>query len=611
MNTDDENEKINPDTGTESYDDDAVEELYEDIENDGVDTPNNDVNENVSNNESNNYEARRNAKREQVNNAIDDVAASAVSKIAGVPKPLAKMALNSPFGPGKSPVNNLISHKLRNKIADSIPAPEGEVEVPEEKTEENTEKKTSPLSNAIQGQNDASKDAVTQGIVTGLKALSKHPTFWLVVGIVILIVIVLIILMVYFADESENNSQYFSSNYSEECDGFDFNATPMTREEFIEKVTDYYTNKSSAKDNAKQAFIENADTIYDMSMQNNINPEIVVIRAVAEGHSPSGYYDGEEGKNNYWGIGCTNTGGIVACNGYSSFDEGLEDFLKIIGDKSSLFEMMQKYSSLGSYWYNPGDRGAGGCYYLDSVKPYLDENRYNEVVQICNGSKCSKDDTSNCTKTTEEDRNAYTEYQVSNMLNLREQIFGISREACNSYSSNCTIYAQGDSRWGSILLGKSHADMANYGCAVTALAIGISCSGTPITVENFDAGVFVQELNNSQCFYDNGDINWTCSGIAKVAPGVSIDRDINDTDVSGYTAEQKNAKINSYDPSEYFLILQIKNQHTSSHFVVFDKINGSNYTVKDPGKGKLNDVLINDIKRIMAFRYAKGESENG
>ena len=43
-------------------------------------------------------------------------------------------------------------------------------------------------------------------------------------------------------------------------------------------------------------------TIYDIATKNGINPEMVIIRAESEGYSPGA------SKNNYWGMGCTNTG---------------------------------------------------------------------------------------------------------------------------------------------------------------------------------------------------------------------------------------------------------------------------------------------------------------
>ena len=88
--------------------------------------------------------------------------------------------------------------------------------------------------------------------------------------------------------------------------------------------------------------------------------------------------------------------------------------------------MMSTYSYIGDYWYNPGGSGLGGCYYFDSIKEYLSASRLPTVQNACNGPDCGKGGSGTCTKTTTEDQEAYTKYQVNkNMGPDRYNIFGL------------------------------------------------------------------------------------------------------------------------------------------------------------------------------------------
>ena len=68
----------------------------------------------------------------------------------------------------------------------------------------------------------------------------------------------------------------------------------------------------------------NIGVVYDTSKSANVNPELVIARAMAEGNSPG------VSKHNYWGMGCTNTGGLAACITYSSLQAGIKGFALLI-----------------------------------------------------------------------------------------------------------------------------------------------------------------------------------------------------------------------------------------------------------------------------------------
>lgn len=209
-------------------------------------------------------------------------------------------------------------------------------------------------------------------------------------------------------------SMYADGTY---CSDIPLSQTSLSRQEFIDLVNN---NVSSS------VFKANAGKIYDISIKNNFNPEMVVIRASLEG----GFTE-QGGKNNYWGIACFN--GSSKCKEYSSFDEGVLAYINNIKghNYTSAYNMMLSYAYIGDYWFNPGGSGLGGCYYFEHIKTYLPEDRISEISDACQSTKsCQKGGIGDCLKTTDADQQAYAKWQVSKMTAERERIFGIPAEEC-------------------------------------------------------------------------------------------------------------------------------------------------------------------------------------
>jgi len=411
-----------------------------------------------------------------------------------------------------------------------------------------------------------------------LAFIKKNPY---VLGVILIVFFIILLLL--FLMGVASNSNYFQ----EECDIFPMNDTRLSRDDFIIKLTEYFQNEPKEYGDV---FLENAGNIYDISISNNINPELVVVRAIAEGGSP-----GKE-TNNYWGIKCYN--GQDSCETYESFDLGVLSFIEIVAEYETVTEMMQRYAYIGDYWYNPGSSSLGGCYYFPYIRSFMSENRAFDLELVCEESKKCYDGTQpSCTETTEEDQEAYAEYNVSIMADLREKIFGLEPEVCDKFNAECALYNQWDSKWGYIHLGSSAANMSKYGCAVTALAIGISCSGTDLTVENFDAGLFVRYLNQGNCFDIHGNINWTCKAISDVAPAV---KHVTRVNFAGKTTSEKNAIIDSYNDGHHFIILH---NNVQGHFVVYSSTASLTYEAMDPNGGKIAHHAISAIDRIEVFEY--------
>ena len=433
-------------------------------------------------------------------------------------------------------------------------------------------------------------EAAVKAVNALIKLATSNPIVAMLLGGFLIILLLLMIFIVMSGGAAASYEEGSSNSYSSACDSMSISSTTLTKSEFVDKLSEYASGSSSK---GSKTFAENAESIYDIATSNNINPELVVVRAIKEGFSPGA------SNNNYWGIGCTNTGGKKACKSYSSFDDGVLAFVENISQYDSVSAMMSRYAYIGSYWYNPGGSGVGGCYYYDYIKEYLSESRSSEVNKVCSSSKsCTTSGGSNCTSTTDEDQLAYAKWQVNGMATLNKNIFGVVPEECKSYSGDCTIYAQGDPKWASTKVGTG-GTMSSIGCAVTSIAIGISCSDTPVTVDDFDAGVLVEALNKGKCF-SGGNIIWTCSAIQKIAPEVSY---VGAIDTNGYSNAQKQLLIDSYPQDQYFILLKIVNSKTRSHYVVYSDTEGENFVTKNPAGGKISNQLIKDIKKIVIYKH--------
>ena len=254
-----------------------------------------------------------------------------------------------------------------------------------------------------------------------------------------------------FVSEAEPR---YESNCTYEGEGGEFNSlkTSLTKAEFVSLMNKYGQGYGG---NFVKYFQNNAELIYDVSVKNNINPELVVVTAETEmGYSLcGGYY-------NFWGIGIPN--GTSCENGphYSSMEEGITGYAKYINEYASkdsqyynmimnrykervaancakggygtpdtLEGMQSIWSGIGEYWINPGSSSVGGCYYM---KAYLNQGfMKDKYTQAYYNKKCGtstyncQSNTKNCFKTTTCEKSDYTKWQVEGKVATRKKIFGI------------------------------------------------------------------------------------------------------------------------------------------------------------------------------------------
>ena len=282
-------------------------------------------------------------------------------------------------------------------------------------------KAKSTAKNAVKKVENKAKTAI-------VNLIKKNPYVLLIIlGAGLFFILMIMIFAAFTGDKSDGSGGSSSaSSYNTSIgttDGIPFNSTTLSKQEFKERFAAYIENHPTsypAVSEGRQVFLNNIDLIYDTAVSYNINPEIIVIRATLEGFSPGRDY-------NYWGMGCTNTGGGLDCTKYDSFQEGVRVYAEKATRFSNYTEMISQYGYLGEYWYNPGSSAQGGCYYLETLKPYMSTSRYNEVYSYCSRDSyiCTKTETSNCLKTIEEDYDAYVQNHIQIAIKQRKTIFGL------------------------------------------------------------------------------------------------------------------------------------------------------------------------------------------
>lgn len=467
---------------------------------------------------------------------------------------------------------------------------------------------------SINASEDEKKKIIRKKIINLIKA---HPWLLAVIGVFFLIIIILLLMGgAAGADDVETSDSDINYNYSSACSEFPMKTTSLTKDEFRELLENNLVPTSDAikERDGIEVFIENADTIYEIATENNINPELVVVRAALEGFTPG--FEGGVQTNNYWGLGVGN--GTHDGIHYESFDVGVLEFVRNVSQYSTVAHMMSKYAYIGDYWANAGDNSLGGCTYVTYMQPhYENKERAAEVLEICSRNSCPYaynelgdayvTNPSSCEPTNADDQLAYGGYQAESMVSKRKTIFKLSPEDCSASSdfgdfSRCIIFNQFDNRWIDRTLGTTTTTMRS-GCAVTSVAIGISCFGENYD-ESFTPAKYLDLANSSEyvasCF-DVDNIQWNCPVIQHFASNIHYVSAYED--LLGASDDYKIGIINSFNPKQYFFIIQIKNAATKSHFIVLQNINKEKgtFTCLNPGGGTMTEEKIQDIKAIKIF----------
>lgn len=224
------------------------------------------------------------------------------------------------------------------------------------------------------------------------------------------------------------------------CGEFSLTSTSLTQQEFVTLMRNYCN--SSNNQHFCENFADHAEEVYSAAINNNVNPELVVVTAGAEQgwKKTCGY--------NFYGIGIGNGQGCEAGGQYSTLEEGIKAYAETInsyleggsranmitqrynersnagcdpsghGLPGTLAGMQSVYSWIGNHRYNPGSGGKGGCYYLNIIYG----SGYCSRVATCSSpyNNCS-----DASRTTVCEQNDYTAYQLKGKVEMRNKIFGL------------------------------------------------------------------------------------------------------------------------------------------------------------------------------------------
>lgn len=210
--------------------------------------------------------------------------------------------------------------------------------------------------------------------------------------------------------------------------------------ENFKKSVNAYIQRNSNTSAASYLNTWDLDEVYNEAVRNNINPELLVVRAIKEGFSP---YNKDRSNYNYWGLGCYNGSG--RCEHYSSMASGIAGFAsaRSVRSAESLEDMMSTYAYIGNNWYTRTQGSSnywsdGGCPYFPYIRKYMPSGRAEEVARYCENPfyVCVNDSTPTCFPTIAVDQTAYTMYNIQGMNDDYVEIFGAYHEGRDGNCSN-------------------------------------------------------------------------------------------------------------------------------------------------------------------------------
>lgn len=222
------------------------------------------------------------------------------------------------------------------------------------------------------------------------------------------------------------------SDFNGTCTGGNvpFSNTPLTRSEFISLVTEFLSTGNYQS--YAQYFIDYAGDIYDMGKRKNINPELIYIFARKETAFTANSLDTQH--YNYYGMGHGNEQSHGTF--YDSFMEGVEALFNYFVDKGSLEAVVKVYSYFGDWLYHfdsKKEQGLGGCYYAKIMfgENYSRCNSSYYCAPIYSGGKIVGRSPT-CVPSTQEEKDAYIEWQSEKYVQHRQAIFKLGKEICSS-----------------------------------------------------------------------------------------------------------------------------------------------------------------------------------
>ena len=244
----------------------------------------------------------------------------------------------------KNQVQNIINDAKSKLYQATPPAPElkNKAKEPVNNVKDNIKNKVK----------EKGKEAAKKTGHVFLNFIKKNPYVLVIIGIIIFVLFITIIIGGAVMSSCTIEYEYLS-----------LKETEFTKEQFVNKFTNYFSKDDIGWHNCTNYFRdygleEIASEFYDVSIENEINPEVTVARAIAEGCSPSANnestpaelrYDGVAVTDwkkayNLWGIRCYH-GSIGDCATYNSLEEGISYFSTLVRPYDTARDMMARYIS--------------------------------------------------------------------------------------------------------------------------------------------------------------------------------------------------------------------------------------------------------------------------
>lgn len=173
----------------------------------------------------------------------------------------------------------------------------------------------------------------------------------------------------------------------------------------------------------------------------------------------------------------------------------------------------------------------------------------------------------------------------------------------NAASDAYRYWAQWDSEWGSIHLGKSQYTMKSSGCLVTAIAMLICHTGSA-DASSFNPGTLVTYLNNNGGFTSDGSLYW--GKVSGAADSFTLYN--SRVSLANMTKAQKIAKMAEYVKDGYGIIISVRN---GGHWVALDRIEGSTVYMLDPGDSNTDLFATYSESGVDRLAIYKGKNAGG
>lgn len=165
--------------------------------------------------------------------------------------------------------------------------------------------------------------------------------------------------------------------------------------------------------------------------------------------------------------------------------------------------------------------------------------------------------------------------EIIQNVDAYKEIFGLELDKClynsSAYTGDAVNWRQAGAPWSNLILGSGGESVANSGCTVTSMSYLIQKSGTKLTTDSFDPGVFVQNVT-----FSGSALNW--NSWRGIAPNFVMERQNQVLDGGDPAVIFSNLVSEpTSDGYQRFIVIEVP-----GHWVAFDHVENGVVYVMDP-----------------------------